>query len=1271
MVVSQSIPASEKLLDTSCASGNVAPISTPSKHAQLCHSESNSASNRQYKALPTASHSLGRWHIHYLNAPPCKAAVPPPCSPPESENSSSTFSIFGSASSLSFNDTCSYNGVLGELSPSSVGSKDPKSGMVSPVRLSFQDMQLSSKLHTFGYNITAHTTPQKLISIGQLSDDRFLEFSLEGRRAVKRPALIDGYSDCNSAQMGSTRQHYDREDYESRGRQQRGSFVGEHHHPIIQVPFASTKTTSFSTKGDDPYCTLRAKPVGCSKEPTQVTSASEAYNVINFCGEKNIFYSELLCSDGLKKVISSERCTDYGNTLKKNGIDRQKTDDVNVHLKENSCMLNKNGGLLEQTSIPTGGLPKTSEKCGRHSWTCVDSCTDGYRNTNKYVKHFLECGVSPYDTEIDIDVAAFKHLPDLMIPQKEVSLSRALSLHQSPYSYGRPPLVPTPKLNNTPCSPGSKEVLQRRSFTGCSPNANGSPTQRSKRRQIKDGADASFLKTRDLSKTRSSAHFNADADEIADGLSIGPGQIDCTHNSYVEHLSASSFLPVIKKNAEKRPPLILSGAKHDGELTTESPTTLSSMAHRDWRSRSLGERASLKSTARNLEAAFAGFKTASLHKSSSCISKDVSKQTAQVGDLMDTISVSSNDGLKDQPCQLVSSDGSLDRKWHFNGDMVPCNAVLSRKPASSSTEMLTIACTSKSVVIKPSAPIAQKRRRPKFELLCKPLLPVAQSIYLLPSSKGALHSEKPCSSGYNLQWLSSDTPKVTSPVMLQATVQCTSTDGLSCFTMSIEGAEEMLMAKDCRPQTLSSTAGPKWRYTFYSGKVAGKGPRAGGWRRWMKRGNKAALDLIGIMQVSNVYKSDDLLAVPVRDWSLSLEFALYDGKAHTATHSQSLRICPKDMSSHKTSILDTSAEGMQSSSHCMIPSRLSLSHQGNTATELTSLSIARGANATNGSGTLRVSTSPLKGHARHRPTYSLDGCSDSDFTESDSHVHDPSLLSHMELAAIVIRPSMKSQQSMLNVVDDVDDTGGWGLKFLNRGTDVDKGHRESHGVSLNVCTKDKSSTSMESAQWPYKEQKTLLDSSSRYASSYRAESTIMIDNLKTGDSDMEVDAGAVKGNALNHEKTGLSDCITVILPLGDHSLPIGGVKRPSSLIERWETGGSCECGGWDLGCGIEVLSSEEAGATSQTNTSSVVSHDQPISILSKGSRKELMFSLSLVKEGQYTLKFHEKLSQLRAFATAVAVLHCRQTASISSTSTSTSTSTPTSTSMMSSALSSS
>lgn len=44
---------------------------------------------------------------------------------------------------------------------------------------------------------------------------------------------------------------------------------------------------------------------------------------------------------------------------------------------------------------------------------------------------------------------------------------------------------------------------------------------------------------------------------------------------------------------------------------------------------------------------------------------------------------------------------------------------------------------------------------------------------------------------------------------------------------------------------------------------------------------------------------------------------------------------------------------------------------------------------------------------------------------------------------------------------------------------------------------------------------------------------------------------------------------TVILPSGVHSLPSKG--GPSSLIQRWKSGGSCDCGGWDMGCELKIL----------------------------------------------------------------------------------------------------
>lgn len=48
--------------------------------------------------------------------------------------------------------------------------------------------------------------------------------------------------------------------------------------------------------------------------------------------------------------------------------------------------------------------------------------------------------------------------------------------------------------------------------------------------------------------------------------------------------------------------------------------------------------------------------------------------------------------------------------------------------------------------------------------------------------------------------------------------------------------------------------------------------------------------------------------------------------------------------------------------------------------------------------------------------------------------------------------------------------------------------------------------------------------------------------------------------------------IVVILPGAIHGLPHKGA--PSSLIERWRSGGSCDCGGWDVGCKLRVLAGD-------------------------------------------------------------------------------------------------
>ena len=48
--------------------------------------------------------------------------------------------------------------------------------------------------------------------------------------------------------------------------------------------------------------------------------------------------------------------------------------------------------------------------------------------------------------------------------------------------------------------------------------------------------------------------------------------------------------------------------------------------------------------------------------------------------------------------------------------------------------------------------------------------------------------------------------------------------------------------------------------------------------------------------------------------------------------------------------------------------------------------------------------------------------------------------------------------------------------------------------------------------------------------------------------------------------------IDVLIPAGFHGGPITDDAGPSALTERWRSGGHCDCGGWDVGCPLTILS---------------------------------------------------------------------------------------------------
>lgn len=56
----------------------------------------------------------------------------------------------------------------------------------------------------------------------------------------------------------------------------------------------------------------------------------------------------------------------------------------------------------------------------------------------------------------------------------------------------------------------------------------------------------------------------------------------------------------------------------------------------------------------------------------------------------------------------------------------------------------------------------------------------------------------------------------------------------------------------------------------------------------------------------------------------------------------------------------------------------------------------------------------------------------------------------------------------------------------------------------------------------------------------------------------------------------LPDCsspakVNVVIPSGNHSLPTAESHGPSPLLDRWRSGGGCDCGGWDMACPLNIF----------------------------------------------------------------------------------------------------
>ncbi|XP_014521812.1 uncharacterized protein LOC106778366 [Vigna radiata var. radiata] len=111
--------------------------------------------------------------------------------------------------------------------------------------------------------------------------------------------------------------------------------------------------------------------------------------------------------------------------------------------------------------------------------------------------------------------------------------------------------------------------------------------------------------------------------------------------------------------------------------------------------------------------------------------------------------------------------------------------------------------------------------------------------------------------------------------------------------------------------------------------------------------------------------------------------------------------------------------------------------------------------------------------------------------------------------------------------------------------------------------------------------------------------------------------------------------IKVILPGGVHSSPNTG--KPSPLIQRWKLGGSCDCGGWDVGCKLLVLSNQNISSNIPRSSKSYPERFH-LFVQEGAEENTPIFTLLPLKDGFYSVEYSSTINHLQAFFVSVIVL---------------------------------
>ncbi|KAJ7561154.1 hypothetical protein O6H91_03G016500 [Diphasiastrum complanatum] len=505
----------------------------------------------------------------------------------------------------------------------------------------------------------------------------------------------------------------------------------------------------------------------------------------------------------------------------------------------------------------------------------------------------------------------------------------------------------------------------------------------------------------------------------------------------------------------------------------------------------------------------------------------------------------------------------------------------------------------------------------------------AASHYCLPAHRPPLHTLLTNSDSFE---------PVGSSASVKGLLECILTEETLSFRFRVARSKETLIAESCRGANIFKKGVGDPLFTIFS--RTGNGKEKTGWKRWRKK-QRHSMRIIAEMQVTTGGQCTvDSHGKPLLH--SELEFVLLGEGLHQPS---SYILDEKKSNRNLTGLDHISGEysqiSPQSISHLNTPELSVFSREENISND--SSSVIDGPDGQIENKSCKSSSSQL-GISKHvgglSHQFGLEKWHESCEKVAYNEKVRVGLAAQLktELSAIVIQLPTSSQINAVGLGDDADTRSklGWDVKKPDSISSGIKSLSQSHAFCLETLLGAKS------------HQENICESLSNEGVDIHSNSAELEFEKDREENLLSSTEDSLEVKDVRRFMNANDEHVTIILPAGEHGCPTTGLEGPQPLIRRWKSGGKCDCGNWDLGCGLVILKNEQScGSTEEIpKTDTVIKHNQDQyshveMFIQDRKQKEVAMNLFRLHDGLFSMSFQEPMSSLQAFAAAVAILYCR------------------------------